>query len=44
MQKVDIHAKIDAVKTEIGKKVVGQEDLVRDLLVGLFSHGHILLE
>ncbi len=36
--------KIDAIKKEIGKIIVGQEDLVDSLLVGLISGGHILVE
>lgn len=44
MQKEDIQTKVWEIKAEIGQKVVGQDKLVRDLLVGLFSHGHILLE
>jgi MoxR-like ATPase len=44
MKKEDIQSKIESIKCEISKKVVGQELLVRDLLIGLFAHGHILLE
>ncbi len=36
--------KIDEIKREIGKIIVGQEDLVDSLLVGLISGGHILVE
>lgn len=36
--------KIKQVFTEVGKVVVGQEDMVNRLLVGLFTNGHILLE
>ena len=35
---------IDAIKTEIGKVVVGQERMVEGLLTGLLCRGHILLE
>ena len=35
---------IDAIKTEIGKVVVGQEKMVEGLLAGLLCRGHILLE
>ncbi len=31
-------------RAEIGKAVLGQEDIVELLLVALFSHGHVLLE
>jgi MoxR-like ATPase len=34
----------DAVRTEVGKAVVGQKDTVDDLLVGLIAGGHVLLE
>ncbi len=36
--------RIDAIKKEIGKIIVGQEDLVDSLLIGLISGGHILVE
>lgn len=36
--------KIKQVFAEVGKVVVGQEDMVNRLLVGLFTNGHILLE
>ncbi len=36
--------KIAAIKKEIGKIIVGQEDLVNSLLIGLLSGGHILVE
>ena len=35
---------IDAIKTEIGKVIVGQEKMVEGLLAGLLCRGHILLE
>ena len=34
----------DAVRTEVGKAIVGQEDMVEHLLVALASEGHVLLE
>lgn len=36
--------KIGQVVTEVSKVVVGQEQMVTKLLVGLFTQGHILLE
>lgn len=36
--------KIKAIKKEIANAVVGQEDMVDGLLIGLFSKGHILVE
>lgn len=35
---------IKLLKQEIAKAVVGQETMVDDLLIGLFSEGHILVE
>ena len=39
-----MNQKISEIKREIGKIIVGQEDLVDSLLVGLISGGHILVE
>ena len=36
--------KIDAIKREVKKIIVGQEELVDSLLVGLIANGHILVE
>jgi len=36
--------KIKRLKEEIAKAVVGQEMMIDDLLIGLFSEGHILVE
>ncbi len=36
--------KIQLLKQEIGKQVIGQEHMVEALLIGLFTNGHILLE
>ncbi|HVL39438.1 MAG TPA: MoxR family ATPase [Fimbriimonadaceae bacterium] len=33
-----------AIRTEIHKSVVGQDDVVEGVLVGLAAHGHVLLE
>jgi MoxR-like ATPase len=35
---------VEQVIAEIHKKIIGQEKLVRDLIIALFSGGHILLE
>lgn len=32
------------IKAELHKKIIGQENLIRDILIGLLSGGHILLE
>lgn len=39
-----MHLKIQSLKNEISKVVVGQNAMVDALLIGLFSNGHILLE
>jgi len=36
--------KIDVIKQEVKKIIVGQEELVDSLLVGLIANGHILVE
>ena len=41
---MEIREKIKLLETEMSKKVIGQKNLVRDILIGLFSGGHILLE
>jgi len=35
---------IELVKKELRKKIVGQEDMLEKILIGLFTGGHILLE
>ncbi len=37
-------AKIEQIKQEIGKIVIGQHHLVNCLLIGVFADGHLLLE
>ncbi len=32
------------LKTEIGKVIIGQEDMINKILIGLLSNGHILIE
>lgn len=45
IQKInDIKPKIEELKQEIWKKVIGQDILVRDLLIALFSRWHVLIE
>jgi len=39
-----VKSKIEAIKKEIAKAVVGQDEMVDGLLIGLFSEGHILVE
>ena len=40
----DYAARADALEREIAKVIVGQRELVRDLLVALLCEGHVLLE
>jgi MoxR-like ATPase len=35
---------VEQTITEVHKKIIGQEKLVRDLMIALLSGGHILLE
>ncbi|MDM8551507.1 MoxR family ATPase [Desulfobacterales bacterium HSG2] len=40
----DKHLLINSIRSEIGKILVGQRDLIDGLLMGLLSKGHILIE
>ena len=44
MTSQEIKEKLELLETEISKKIIWQKDLVRDVMIGLFSWGHILLE
>ena len=35
---------VDVIRMEMGKVIVGQKNLVENLLIGLLADGHILLE
>jgi MoxR-like ATPase len=35
---------VDCLKAEVQRVIVGQENMIEGLLVGLFSNGHVLLE
>jgi len=35
---------VDSIEEEIGKVIIGQQYMVRRLLIGLLSNGHVLLE
>lgn len=35
---------LDLLQMEVGKKIIGQKDMLENLLIGLLSQGHILLE
>jgi MoxR-like ATPase len=40
----DVRGLADAIRSEVAKAVVGQEEAVELLLIALFSSGHVLLE
>ncbi|MGN6445334.1 AAA family ATPase [Amnibacterium sp.] len=40
----DLRARLSAVRSEVGKAVVGQEAAVSGLIVALLARGHVLLE
>ena len=44
MTKTTVKDKIQALKAEVEKVIVGQQELIEGILVGLLSDGHILLE
>jgi MoxR-like ATPase len=36
--------KVNTVRAELGKYIIGQEEMVELLMIGVFSNGHVLLE
>ncbi len=40
----DVRSLADAIRAEIAKAIVGQDDMVDMLLVALLSEGHVLME
>lgn len=43
-ERIEFGKKLDQVRSEIGRCVVGQEDLINRMLLGLLCNGHVLLE
>lgn len=41
---IKLKEKLDKVYEELGKNIVGQKNMLRDMLVALFCDGHVLLE
>lgn len=41
---MSLHDKLNKLRNEIAKGVIGQEDMVNSILIGLLTNGHILLE
>jgi len=39
-----LYTKITEIKNEISKVVIGQDDMINSILIGLLTNGHILLE
>jgi MoxR-like ATPase len=40
----DFRSTVDAIRAEVNKIIVGQDDVVRHVLIGILSGGHVLLE
>ncbi|WP_410220282.1 AAA family ATPase [Pedobacter sp.] len=38
-----LHRSFNNIKTEIGKVVIGQDDIIKSVLIAIFSNGHCLL-
>ncbi|MFM7078510.1 MAG: AAA family ATPase, partial [Bacteroidota bacterium] len=39
----DLVRKYGQLRSEIGKVIIGQDEVVRDVLISIFSQGHCLL-
>lgn len=39
-----IKEKVEKIKREVGKVIVGQEEMIEGIIIALLSDGHILLE
>ena len=39
----DLVQKYNKLRAEIGKVIIGQDEVVRDVLISIFSRGHCLL-
>lgn len=40
----DVTSRVTLIRQEVAKRVIGQDILIRNILIALFSGGHILLE
>ena len=40
----DLHSAYEKIKNEIGNAIVGQEEVINELLLAIFSRGHCILE
>src|SRR3990167_5255075 len=43
-ESVFIKEKVEKIKKEVGKIIVGQEEMIESIIIALLSDGHILLE
>ena len=41
---LDSSAVLDVVQAEIGKVIVGQDEIIRKLIIGILANGHVLIE
>jgi MoxR-like ATPase len=41
---IHIHETLDAIRNQINRDIIGQNDLVEKLLITFFAGGHALLE
>ena len=44
MNPSEIQAGFERIRGEIGKAIVGQDDVVEGVMLALFAHGHVLIE
>jgi len=44
LEMTDLRNNLERVKAEIGKVIIGQENMIEHLLVALLSNGHVLIE
>jgi MoxR-like ATPase len=42
--KLEFAEKIETLKNEIRKNIIGQENLIENIVIALLTDGHILLE
>ena len=40
----DLKEKLDRIRAEIGRAVIGQDDVVEHTLIAVLARGHVLLE
>ena len=40
----EVHSVVDRIRSEVGRRVIGQKNMIDRLLIGLLCGGHVLLE